>query len=168
MCYLILMPVFARDILDVGSRGFGYLQSLGGAGALVGTFAVAYFAQSQRKGTTQAFIGATMFGILLIFFAVSTSYPISLVLAFFLGLASQFYMTTINTVLQLNLPEQLRGRIMGIFGFTWDLMPVGGIITGAIAEFAGAPIAVAFGGFMVAGLAVAILVLKPGIRHLQQ
>ncbi len=160
MSYLILMPVFARDILAVGSRGFGFLQSLGGAGALAGTLAVAYFAHVEEKGVRRALMGATGFGILLVFFAVSTSYPLSLALAFVLGFTSQYYMTTINTVLQLRLPEQFRGRVMGIFGLTWDLMPVGGMVSGTIAEFAGAPTAVAVGGFLVTGMALAVLSFK--------
>jgi hypothetical protein len=68
----------------------------------------------------------------------------------------------------MNLPNQLRGRVMGIYGLTWDLMPVGGMIAGTIAEFAGAPIAVGFGGFMVAGMALAVMVCRPNIRRLEQ
>src|ERR671925_1170951 len=50
MSYLILMPVFARNVLDVGSQGFGFLQSAGGAGALIGVVAVAWFSHSRGKG----------------------------------------------------------------------------------------------------------------------
>ena len=49
MSYLILMPVFARDVLTVGSQGFGFLQSAGGLGALCGVLAVAYFSNSRGK-----------------------------------------------------------------------------------------------------------------------
>jgi MFS transporter, DHA1 family, staphyloferrin A biosynthesis exporter len=167
MSYLILMPVFARNVLDVGSQGFGFLQSVGGAGALVGVLAVAWFSHSRGKGM-QALAGALIFGVLLILFAVSKSYPFSLTLAFLLGVASQFYMTTISTVLQVNLPNELRGRVMGIYGLAWELMPVGGMIAGAIAEFAGAPIAVGFGGFMVAGIALLVAIFYPSVRRLEQ
>lgn len=167
MSYLILMPVFARTILEVGSQGFGFLQSAGGAGALCGVLAVAYLSHAGGKGRL-AIGGGLTFGLLIIFFALSTSYPLSLALAFFLGLSSQFYMTTINTILQVNLPDHLRGRVMGIFGLTWDLMPVGGMIAGAIAEFAGAPVAVGFGGLMVAAMAAFVAVALPDIRRLEQ
>jgi len=167
MSYLILMPVFARNILNVGSQGFGFLQSFCGAGALVGVLAVAWFSHSRRKGL-QALSVAMSFGGLLITFAASKSYALSLVLAFALGIASQFYMTTISTVLQVNLPNQLRGRVMGIYGLAWELMPVGGMIAGTIAEFAGAPIAVGFGGFMVAAMALVITIFYPSIRRLEQ
>ncbi len=167
MSYLILMPVFARNVLDVGSQGFGFLQSVGGAGALAGVLAVAWFSHSRRKGV-QSLVGAILFGILLISFALSKSYALSLALAFALGVASQFYMTTISTVLQVNLPNELRGRVMGIYGLAWELMPVGGMIAGAIAEFAGAPVAVGFGGFMVAAMALLVMLFYPNIRRLEE
>jgi len=167
MSYLILMPVFARNVLDVGSQGFGFLQSVGGAGALAGVLAVAWFSHSRGKGV-QSLVGAIVFGILLISFALSKSYALSLALAFALGVASQFYMTTISTVLQVNLPNELRGRVMGIYGLAWELMPVGGMIAGAIAEFAGAPVAVGFGGFMVTAMALLVVIFYPSIRRLEQ
>jgi predicted MFS family arabinose efflux permease len=167
MSYLILMPVFARNVLDVGSQGFGFLQSFGGAGALVGVLAVAWFSHARGKGRL-SLLGAFVFGVLLIAFAVSKSYPLSLLLAFALGTASQFYMTTISTVLQINLPNELRGRVMGIYGLAWELMPIGGMIAGAIAEFASAPIAVGFGGFMVAMMALLVAIFYPSVRRLEQ
>src|SRR5918996_300645 len=140
MSYLVLMPVFARDVLDVGSQGFGFLQSAGGI----------------------------TFGLLLIIFALSNSYSLSLILACGLGIASQFYITTINAILQVNLPDQLRGRVMGIYGLTWELMPVGGLMAGAIAEYAGAPMAVVVGGAFVAATALGIAVFLPNMRRLEQ
>jgi MFS family permease len=166
MSYLILMPVFARNVLDVGSQGFGFLQSAGGAGALIGVLAVAWFSHSRGKGL-QSLAGAIAFGILLMLFAASKSYPFSLILALALGIASQYYMTTISTVLQVNLPNELRGRVMGIYGLVWELMPVGGMIAGAIAEFAGAPVAVGFGGFMVSAMALLVAIFYPSIRRLE-
>ncbi len=160
MSYLILMPVFARDILQVGSQGFGFLQTAGGAGALIGTLSVATFSDTRRL-PLQAARGATLFGFLLLLFAFSHFYLLSLALAFVLGMVSQFYITAINTVLQLNLPEHLRGRVMGIHGLTWDLMPVGGMIAGTIAEFAGAPAAVAVGAVFVAGLGLWVMPMAP-------
>jgi MFS family permease len=167
MSYLILMPVFARNVLNVGSQGFGFLQSAGGLGALCGVLAVACFSRSQRKGG-QALGGAVIFGILLILFALSQSYPLSLVLACALGVASQFYITMINAILQMDLPDQLRGRVMGIYGLTWELMPVGGLIAGAIAEYAGAPAAVVVGGSFVAFTALAVALFFPNVRRLER
>jgi MFS family permease len=167
MSYLILMPVFARSVLDVGAQGFGFLQSAGGLGALCGVLAVAFFSHSRGKGR-QAIGGAVVFGVLLIIFALSKSYPLSLLLAYLLGIASQFYITTINAILQVNLPDQLRGRVMGIYGLAWDLMPVGGLIAGAIAEYGGAPMAVVIGGAFVTMTALVVAIGSPNIRRLEQ
>lgn len=167
MPYLILMPIFARDLLEVGSQGFGFLQTAGGAGALLGTLSVAAFSDTRRL-PLRAARGATLFGVLLLVFAFSRLYPLSLALAFVLGMVSQFYITAINTVLQLNLPERLRGRVMGVHGLTWDLMPVGGMIAGAIAEFAGAPAAVAVGAVFVAGLGIWVMPIASRFSGLEK
>jgi MFS family permease len=165
MSYMTLAPLFARDILHVGSQGYGFLQSSAGAGALVGVILVSFLAGVPRKGR-QIMAGAITFGLCLIGFAFSTSYLLSITLVFLIGVTSQTYITTITTVLQLELPEDLRGRVMGIYGLAWDLMPVGGVIVGTIAEYAGAPMAVAVGGFLVSGSAVLVVVRSPNIRNL--
>ena len=166
MSYVILLPVFARTILEVDSRGFGLLQSFSGVGALIGTLIVAYLAQAGRRGW-QVLTGSAIFGSLLMLFAHSSSFALSLGLIFFLGLFNQIYLTSINTILQLNLPNDLRGRVLGLFGLTWDLMPLGGAISGTVAEFAGAPTAVALGGFLVAALGVYGLARLPAVREIE-
>ncbi len=166
MSFVILMPVFARDILRVDSRGFGLLQSVSGIGALLGTLTVAYLAQAGRRGW-QVLAGSAAFGTLLIVFAYSSSFALSLGLIFFLGLFNQIYLTSINTILQLNLPYDLRGRVLGLFGLTWDLMPLGGAIAGAVAEYAGAPAAVALGGFLVALMAFYGMARLPTVREIE-
>ena len=167
MSYVIMMPVFARNVLHVGSQGFGFLQSAGGGGALAGVLVAAYLSHFRGKGL-QALNGAVVFGVALILFALSNWFPLSLIAAFALGMAGQFYMTTIHAIMQMNLPNELRGRVMGIHGLAWELMPIGGLISGAIAEFAGAPVAVAFGGMMVGGMAFVVAVAMPTIRRLEQ
>ena len=165
MSYIILMPVFARDILEVGSRGFGFLQATGGAGSVLGALTVAYLAHSGKKGL-QTIIGASAFGLLLIGFGFSTWYPLSLGLIFLVGWANDLYLTTIGSVLQLHLPDHLRGRVMAIYGLTWSLMPLGGMIAGAVAEVAGAPVAVAICGSLVMAMALALPIAVPRIRQL--
>ena len=167
MSYVIMMPVFARNVLHVGSQGFGFLQSAGGGGALAGVLLAAYLSHFRGKGL-QAINGAVVFAVTLLLFALSNWFTLSLIAAFALGMAGQFYMTTIHAILQMNLPNELRGRVMGIHGLAWELMPIGGLISGAIAEFAGAPIAVAFGGLMVGGMAFVVAVAMPTIRRLEQ
>ncbi len=166
MSYVMLMPVFARDILHVGARGFGFLQSAAGGGALIGTLTAALFSHSGRQ-VLQTTIGASLFGIFLMLFAISPTYTLSIGLVFALGLTSQFYMTSVNQTLQLHLPEHLRGRVMGISGLAWEVTPIGGTFAGTIAEFAGAPVAVMIGGALVAGTALRIVLSKAKMQRLE-
>ena len=142
------------------------LQTFSGLGALAGTLGVAWLADSGRRGR-QALAGATLFGLLIIAFSFSTWYPLSLAIILLMGLANQLYMTTVFTVLQLHLPDELRGRVMGVYGLTWRLTPLGGTVSGTIAEFAGVQAAIAFGGLMVAGMAMAVAACLPRVRRLE-
>ena len=166
MSYTVLLPVFARDILDVGSTGYGLLQTTSGVGALGGTLVVVWLSHSGRRGL-QALIGAASFGLLIVAFAFSPWYPLSLALILLMGLANQTYMTTVNTVLQMHLPDELRGRVMGIYGLTYSLVPLGGTVSGTVAEFAGAPVAVAMGGLLVACMAGFVFLRLPRVRNLE-
>jgi hypothetical protein len=157
--------VFARDILHAGPQGYGYLSAIGGVGGLVGSLAAAFLARSGHKGF-QAVIGSAAFGLLLMGFGASSWFVVSLVFMFGMSVANQWYMTTITSALQLNVPDELRGRVMGVWGLTWSLVPLGGTITGTIAEYAGAPTAVMLGGALVVALAVTIGLTLPKVRTL--
>ncbi|MSQ23658.1 MAG: MFS transporter [Chloroflexi bacterium] len=165
MSYQILLPIFARDILDVGSQGFGFLQTSAGVGALLGTFIVAATSHSGRRGW-QALIGAGAFGLLIVAFTASGSYILSLGIMLLMGMSNQTYMTTVNTALQMNLPNAFRGRVMGIWGLTYSLQPLGGTIAGTMAEYVGVPIALAVGGALVTLMAVTAAVRLPRVRNL--
>ncbi len=107
------MPVFAVDILDVGASGLGLLYSVSGVGALLGIFVVGSLGSIQRKGLLPIG-GATLYGGFLTLFAVSTWFPLSLAALFLLGLFSSIYMISVQTTLQVMVPDVLRGRVMGI------------------------------------------------------
>ncbi|MBM2809846.1 MAG: transporter [Chloroflexi bacterium] len=166
MAYVVMLPVFARDILHVGPMGFGFLETAGGLGSIAGSFFIAAVAQARWKGQ-RIILGAAVFGLLIVAFAASTSYLLSLGILFLMGLANQMYMTTINTTLQLNLPNEFRGRVMGVWGLGWSLTPLGGTFAGAIAEVASVPIALAIGGILVALMALLLGALAPRVRHLE-
>lgn len=165
MSYQILLPVFARDVLHAGPQGYGVLNAVAGVGGLGGSLAAAYLGRKRRKGL-QALLGSAAFGLLLVGFGSSSWFPLSLAIMFAMSLANQLYMTTITSALQLNVPDALRGRVMGVWGLTWSLMPLGGAIAGTVAEYAGAPTAVMLGGGLVFLLAAVIAVCLPRVRAL--
>ena len=76
------------------------------------------------------------------------------------------YMTSVNTLLQSLVPDQLRGRVMGVYSLTWSLLPLGGLVSGSVATLTSAPFAVGLGGVLVASMALSVLAFLPRIRSL--
>ncbi|MGH7612885.1 MAG: MFS transporter [Gemmatimonadales bacterium] len=154
--FLVLMPVVARDVLDVGAAGYGALTAAVGAGAMLGALAIAvHGARIRSKGRLMA-TGGTAFGLALVLFALSRSFPQSLLLLALAGCAMIVNNALTNTMLQTIAPDHLRGRVMGFYSFVFvGMSPVGAFQAGALAERFGAPLAVGIGG-LVCALAVAL------------
>ncbi len=155
LSYVVLMPAFATDVLTLGPSGLGVLYSAAGIGALAGTLLVASLGDHQHKGSLVVW-GAFGFGALLITFSLITSFPISLGVLVIMGASTSVYMTTAATMIQERLDDRYRGRVMGIYGLTWSLMPLGGLQSGAIASVLGVQTAIGIGG---AAVVISALVL---------
>lgn len=146
MANVVLMPIFARDILNVGIKGLGFLMASVGVGAISGALTLAKF--SNRKAR-QGFIksGTVILSLSLIIFAVSTSYALSMVSLLLAGWGIITQAATINTMLQLETPDRLRGRVMSFYTLMFlGMMPVGSFIAGLFAYWFGAPMALLFSG----------------------
>ncbi|HEY3118190.1 MAG TPA: MFS transporter [Chloroflexota bacterium] len=165
LSYVVLLPVLAREVLHVGSEGYGFMQTASGVGGLFGALAAAQLARRGGKGR-QALIGAVIFGALLISVSFSPWYLLVCALLFCAGVANQLYMTTTTTVLQLSIPNQLRGRVMSIWGLTFSLIPAGGALSGTVAQSFGAPLALALGGVLVIATTLVVAARFPRIRRL--
>lgn len=163
--YSYMLPIFARDLLRVGPEGYGLLAGAGGLGAMAGTLYLSMGGPLGRKGLT-LLLGGALFGSFLVLFAWSPWFPLSLALLFLAGLANMLYQTLTNTIVQLQVPDQLRGRVMGIYQLTWSLLPLGGMVQGAVATITSAPVAVTVGGALVLGLALALSATAPFLRRL--
>lgn len=165
MAYVYLLPIFAQDILKVGPSGYGFLSSVGGIGAVAGIAIAASLSDSRRQGWLLTG-SATLFGASIILFALSRSYSLSLAALFIAGLFFSIFLVLTQTLLQMLVPDQLRGRVMGIYSMLWNVMPLGGMQVGAVANFVGAPIAVAIGGLAVAAYTLGIASSFPHFRKL--
>ncbi|MBX7110712.1 MAG: MFS transporter [Dehalococcoidia bacterium] len=163
--YIVLLPTFADDILHVGARGFGLMETAAGMGALLGTFLIVRV-RSQRHYGPVMLLAAAAFGILIAGFAASRTIGVSMALLFGGGLASAVYLNVGMTTLQVLVPDELRGRVMGVWSMTYFLGSVGGLPAGLVAAWLGAPVAVAAGGLSVTAFAVALLVTVPALREL--
>lgn len=164
--YVILLPVFAEDVLDVGVGGFAAMEAAAGLGALLGTLAIVRLGASNLRGPLML-VAAAAFGGLIALFAVSRVFPLSLALLFAGGFASSVYLNLGMTTLQLLVPNELRGRVMGIWSLTWVLASAGGLPAGLVAEWLGAPWAVALGALSVSGFALTLLATVPSLRSLR-
>jgi MFS family permease len=150
MPYAMLMPVFARDILNVGASGLGILLSAAGIGALTGALTLAAFSNYKRKGRF-VLVGSIVFTAATILFSFSNSYHISLLLLVFVGWGMVTQNASINSLLQTTAPDHLRGRIMSLYVlFFMGMMPFGSIQAGLLADHFGAKMALRIGGVIVA------------------
>ena len=111
-------------------------------------------------------VSAATFGIFIIAFAASRSFELSCALLFFAGFCSSMYLNIGMTTLQVLVPNELRGRVMGVWSMTWFLAAVGGLPASALAEWIGAPWTVALGAFAVTCFAALVLVLARELRLL--
>ena len=169
MAYIFMMPVFAVSILKVGSDGQGLLMSVSGLGALAITLLLGYVGNFRQKGLL-LIGGAVAFGACLIAFALASqfypSFLLVLIIMFGVGVFNSTYMISIMSSLQMMVPDRMRGRVMGFYGMTWSIMPLGGGWAGSIADYLGAPFAVTIGGLAVIVFAVGPALLNGRVRNI--
>ena len=164
--YLILMPIFANDILRVGVKGLGLLMSSAGLGALIGALALARLGDFKHKGKL-LILSSAIFSISLILFSLSKIYLLSLIALIFVGASSVTAVALINTLLQMRVPDEFRGRVMGLFLLTFvGITPFGNLIAGSLAQVAGAAFAVMIGGIVCTIYFIVINIAYPQIRDL--
>jgi MFS family permease len=165
MSYNTLLPVFADDILDVGAEGFGFMETAIGVGGFLGTLLIIKLGAGRWAGPTM--IGmAGLFGLFIAAFAASRSLALSMGLLFCAGFCSSMYLNIGMVTLQVQVPDELRGRVMGIWSMTWFLPPIGGVFAGALAEWIGAPWTVALGALSVTGFALVLVLAAGELRRL--
>ena len=169
MAYITMMPAFAVDVLKVGPDGQGILMTVGGVGALGVTMLLSSAGNFHRKGLL-IIGGGLAFGLSIVAFALTSmfigSFYLALALMFVMGISSSTYMISIMSSLQLLVPDRMRGRVMGFYGMTWSIMPLGGMQAGAIAAFVGVPVAVAIGGGFVAAFALGPALVNRQVRNI--
>jgi MFS family permease len=162
--YMALMPIFARDVLGYGSEGLGLMGTAVGVGAVIGTLTMASLNNVQNKGKIML-SAVFLLGISLMAFSQSKSMELSLVILAFTGASQMVYLTTNQTILQLSIPDHLRGRVMGIYMLSQGMMPLGGLVGGAFADATSAPTAVLVMGALVCAMAAFFFVRAPDLRE---
>lgn len=141
-----LLPVFAKDILHTGPWGLGILRSAPAAGALLMSFALARFPIERRAGHIM-FGGVAVFGLATIVFGLSQSFGLSLLALFTLGAADMISVVVRSSLIQLETPDAMRGRVNAVnFLFIGASNQLGEFESGVTAAWFGTVPAVVVGG----------------------
>jgi MFS family permease len=137
--FMVLMPVFAAQVLHGGPHTLGFLMGAVGVGALVS--ALSLVVRKSVRGLTKIIpIGAGVFGTGLVAFGFSHSLWLSLPMMLVTGFGMMQGMTTSNTILQTLVDEKMRGRVMSYYTMAFvGMAPFGSLLAGAMAHAIGAP-----------------------------
>lgn len=159
-----LLPVFARDELEVGVVGFGALSTTFGIGMFAGSLFIASRGDFVRKGEVllrSLLIGSAVFLV----FAVSRWYALSLATMLAWGVGAAFFMNLTTALIQSNTPDELMGRVMSVQALAFfGVMPLGNLEAGLLAEVVGPPATAALSAIAVGLLALIFLLREPRLR----
>jgi MFS family permease len=140
-----LLPVFARDILQVGAKGQGLLLTSMGVGALFSSVLVAFLGDRMPRGIVMIG-GVALYGVLVVIFSASSWFSLSMTLMFGIGLCHVTSHALIQTVIQSYSPPEFRGRAIALFHMSQVVMTVGSMAIGSLAAIVGTQWAVALMG----------------------
>jgi MFS family permease len=130
---LILRPVFARDVLNVGAAGFGILGAAFGAGSVVATIVILLIKPVRRLGLL-LFGSMIVWDMVTIAYGISHSFPLTLGCEFILGAVGPVWSTAMMTMLQIEAPAVQRGRIMSLYFLVMQAVFVGQFGAGVLAD----------------------------------
>jgi MFS family permease len=160
-----LLPVFARDVLQVGPRGFGILRASPAIGALVVAWYLAYRPIRSRAGV-KMLLAVGLFGVMTIVFACSRSLPLSIVALAIVGGADMVSVFTRQSLVQIATPDRMRGRVSAVATlFIGASNELGEFESGVVARLLGPVGAVAFGGIGATAVPAIWAWLFPRLRN---
>ena len=163
---LTLIPVFAKDVLQIGVAGFGQLLSWQGIGALIGGVMLVLFGDTFHKGRllllSRLLLGPGILGL-----ALSRTPGLSMVIMAVLGYSLITQLVITNTLIQIIVPDDLRGRVLS--AYTWALggfYPLGSLLMGALGDQIGAPTTALISGGGCILVIMLNLILYPAVHKL--
>ncbi len=188
MPYNTLLPVFASVVLKQSAQPLvailcnsnnlfmgcqapealplGMLYSMIGVGAVIGALVVASLHSNAKRGRLLT-IGNLSFPLFLVLFAFSSHFSLSLILTLFIGFSFVWQNALANTLLQFVTPDELRGRVMGVYTMSFQTMfRLGGLQAGFVADWLGAPISVGIGAAVSLLYGLFVALRYPKVRRL--
>ncbi len=157
--YSVLMPAFAHDVLHLEERGYGLLLGATGVGALIGALTTATFG-TALKPRTMAFGGVWLFSAMLLVFSFNRNLYLAMLCLVGAGFGMMLFFSTSNTTVQTIVPDEMRGRVMGIWALIFGgMIPFGSLEAGAVAHYFGTSATLAVGAVICALAAAVTLVI---------
>jgi MFS family permease len=152
MNFTVLVPPLAKDILHSDAAGYGFLMTASGVGSLAAALAIAF---RSRVSPASLVVGALILGVAEVVSGASRAFPLTLVAMLVVGIGGITMAATANTLIQLAVPDMLRGRVMSVYTTVFaGSTPIGGLVMGAIASRLGVDIALIVGGLLSAAVAL--------------
>lgn len=148
MGFIHMLPVFAKDVLGVDSRGLGILAAAAGVGSLAGFISYAWL--QSRLSPRSVIVGAlTVYNVALIGLAFSDRYWLSFCAILVAGLCHGYFVTCVQVMLQTLVEDHYRGRVMSVFALVWSLMFLSGFLLNTAGAWVGPHLALAGGATIV-------------------
>jgi len=172
--YLTFLPIFARDVLGTNVRGLSYLMAAMGTGAVLSALGLA--SSENVRGRGRLLLGGTLLlGLVIIVFALSHSFVRSLLCLAVVGGAMVSITTTVNTLLQTLVVDEMRGRVMSMYSLAFlGLPPIGSLLIGTAADlvgprhgYHGIQLALAAGGSIIVLFISYLLIARPRVREME-
>ena len=163
---LTFLPLFAKQVFHQDVGEYTRLLAFSGSGSVVGAIVVAWLGKYKRMGRTSLIVQA-LCGLLIAGFAISKVLWLSDILLFFIGAALIIVFATVTSLVQLVVPDELRGRVMSIYMMAFrGGMPLGSLVSGYFASKFGAPIVLVVNGILLVAVATYFMVRSHGVREL--
>lgn len=164
LSFVTLMPAWAVEILKGDATTNGLLQSARGVGALLGALMIAAIGAYASRGKL-LILGSFVFPSLLLVYATIRWLPLSLLVLLGVGWGFMVIANTSNALVQTQVPDHMRGRVMGIYTLTFfGLMPIGSLIAGTLADWIGEPLTVVAGAIILLAIAMLVWAWVPELR----
>jgi MFS family permease len=164
--YNTVLPAFVDQILQGGASGYGLLNAFIGVGAVIGAFIMARYGDRGQRGRWLVWM-ILIFPFMLLLFASNTQFVVALGLAVGLGVGFMLVFTSINTLLQTNVDDKMRGRVMGLYTLTFfGFAPFGNLALGQLAELWGMSTIITLNAACTFILAALVIALVPQLRKM--
>ena len=143
----VLVPLYAREVLHEGVHVFGLLMASLGAGAVAGAIAIATFGSGGRPPLSSVVIPGIGVALAIVTLGFVRHFAVAATILFLVGVMQIIFQNGCNTIVQVTVPDELRGRVMGVYMMVFaGATPVGASLIGSVAEGAGVPAACLVGG----------------------